>query len=406
VDEPAVDAIERVIRPIDAIIMSQKMTVKVDLAAWMPLLAESRLTALPRDAVLRGRLREGLRPDSAEVVQVLQQWPAQAHFHTDDDGTEVVLVYQLRAEPPESRWVHALLFLATLFTTLGSGALMAGADPFGTRVVDLGVFLLPYPTELDPRRLLLGMSFAFPFLGVLVCHEMGHYWAARRHRVRASLPYFIPFPPYLSVIGSLGAFIRLRGPTVQRSILFDIGASGPIASLIVSLPLFVMGLRASTVVQGPATLATPFVIRFADQPVWLGNGVMTHALTVAFGPGVVGESLILLHPVALAGWLGLFVTALNLLPLGQLDGGHVLYSLFPARHGRLARLFLMGLVPLGVLWWGWWGWVALVLVLHRGRVEHPKVIQPEAEVGRGRTVLGLLLILAFFLTFVPVPIEL
>jgi membrane-associated protease RseP (regulator of RpoE activity) len=382
------------------------MRVKVDLSVWMPLLAETHLTALPRDAVLRGRLRGGLRPDSPEVIEALERWPAQAHFHTDDRGTEVVLVYRLKEEPRESRWVHALLFLATVFTTLGSGALMAGVDPFGTRVFELGGILLPYPTEVVPTRLLLGMSFAFPFLGVLVCHEMGHYWAARRHDVSASLPYFIPFPPYLSVIGSLGAFIRLRGPTVQRSILFDIGASGPIASLVVSLPLFALGLRASTIVDGPVSVATPYVIRFADQPVWLGNGVLTHLLTGAFGPGAAGEALILLHPLALAGWLGLFVTALNLLPLGQLDGGHVLYAILPTRHARLARLFLLGLVPLGLLWWGWWGWLALVLVLHRGRVGHPRVVQPEAEVGAVRTALGWLLAVTFFLTFVPVPIEL
>jgi membrane-associated protease RseP (regulator of RpoE activity) len=120
----------------------------------------------------------------------------------------------------------------------------------------------------------------------------------------------------------------------------------------------------------------------------------------------VGADPILLHPLALVGWLGLFVTALNLLPLGQLDGGHVLYALDPRRHGRAARLFLACLVPLGFLWWGWWAWGAVVLVLHRGRVEHPRVIQGEPDVGRGRIVLGWALIAMFFLTFVLVPVGL
>jgi Zn-dependent protease len=386
--------------------MTEKMGVKVDLSVWMPLLVESRLTALPCDLLLRGRLRPGLTTDSPEVLAALEQWPAQAHLHMDDEGTEVVLVCQREEETGGIPWIHVLLLAATLLTTLGSGALMAGRDPFRTRVLEVGDFLLPYPTGLELGSLRLGGSFAFCFLGVLVCHEMGHYWAARRHRVSASLPYFIPFPPYLSVIGSLGAFIRLRGPTVRRSILFDIGASGPLASFVVSVPMLIMGLRMSRVIPGPASVTAPFVLRFADQPVWLGNGLATHVVAALFGPGPVGEGLILLHPVALAGWLGLFVTALNLLPLGQLDGGHVLYSLFPRRHVRLARLFLFALVPLGLLWWGWWGWAALVLVLHRGRVGHPTVLQPAPALGRARTVVGWILIAIFLLTFVPVPIQL
>jgi membrane-associated protease RseP (regulator of RpoE activity) len=175
----------------------------------------------------------------------------------------------------------------------------------------------------------MGASFAFPFLGVLMAHEMGHWAAARAHRVRASLPYFIPFPPYFSVIGTIGAFIRLRGPIVRRSVLFDIGSSGPFASFLCSLPLLAAGLALSEVAPGRADVRSPFVVFFLDQPVWLGNGLLTHAMALLLGPGPVGESPIHLHPFALVGWLGLFVTTLNLLPLGQLDGGHVLHALDP-----------------------------------------------------------------------------
>ncbi len=380
--------------------------VKIDLSVWMPLLVETRLVSLPYDTVLRGRLRPGLRTDSPEVVNALSTWPAQAHLEEDEEGVGVVLVYQRKGTREGRAWVHVTLLAATLFTTLGSGALMAGVDPFRTRILEVGRLVLPYPSGLEAASLWLGATFAFPFLGVLLCHEMGHYWAARRHRVRASLPYFIPFPPWFSVIGSLGAFIRLRGPTVRRSILFDIGASGPIASFLVSLPMFVAGLSLSRAVPGPASVSIPFAIRFAGQPVWLGSGVATHVLASAFGPVPPGEALVLLHPLALAGWLGLFVTALNLLPLGQLDGGHVLYSLFPARHDRFARLFLLALIPLGILWWGWWAWALLVLVLHRGRVAHPSVLQPGPELDRPRTLLGWFLIVTFFLTFAPVPVQL
>lgn len=386
--------------------MAEKMGVKVDLSVWMPLLSESQLTSLPHDTVLRGRLRPDLDPGSPEVVEALEGWSARAHLSTDEDGTEVILVYQLKKEPERSfPWMHAGLFLATLVTTLGAGALMAGEDPFGTRIFEVAGAAVPYPTTLDAATLWLGLTFAIPFLGMLICHEMGHWSAARYHQVRATLPYFIPFPPYFSVIGSLGAFIRLRSPSIRRSVLFDIGASGPLASLIVSLPMFAIGLGMSHAEAQSASVTSPFVINFAGQSVWLGNSPLTHLFGSLFGPEGFGEALVHLHPLALAGWLGLFVTALNLLPLGQLDGGHVLYALFPGRQERFARLFFLALVPLGLLWWGWWAWAALVLFLHRGRVGHPSVLQPAPGIGRSRTVVGWVLIATFLLTFVPVPIE-
>jgi len=386
--------------------MAAENGVKPDPAVWLPLLADYRLTSLPHDTVLEGRLNDGLTPESPEVVAVLEQWPARAHLAAGRDGTELVLVYQVKDESNPWPWIPLLLLVLTTITTLGSGALMMNVDPFGTRLLDVRGASVPYPTTIDFRRLWFGATFAFPFLGVLIAHEMGHWRAARFHRVRASLPYFIPFPPYLSVIGSLGAFIRLKGPSVRRSILFDIGAAGPLASFLVSIPLLIVGLGMSRVVPGPATVTSPFLIRFTGQPVWLGNGFVTHLLATWFGPGPVGAAPILLHPIALAGWLGLFVTALNLLPLGQLDGGHILYALTPGRHGRFARLFLGVLVVLGFAWWGWWAWAGLVFVMHRGRVIHPAVIQPGPAPGRVRRGLGWLLIVIFCLSFVVVPIQL
>lgn len=382
--------------------------VKPDPGVWLPLLDdEYDLTTLPGDTVLRGTLKPGLSVDSPEVQEVLEAWPGRAHLsHHGDEGVDVVLVYQIKEPGPTKVGAHLALFLLTVVTTLGSGALMRGVDPFGTRFLELGALVVPYPSGLDLSRLTLGFSFAFPFLGVLMAHEMSHVWAARRHGVRATLPYFIPFPPYFSLIGSLGAFIRLRGPTVRRSSLFDVGASGPLASFVVSLPLLALGLFRSEAVPGFASVSTPFAIRFAGEPVWLGNGVLTHVMASVFGPARVGETLILLHPVALAGWLGLFVTALNLLPLGQLDGGHIIYAMGPSRHGRIARVFLLALLPLGFLWWGWWAWAALVWFVHRGRVEHPRVLQPAPGIGTLRGVLAWILVLIFFLTLIPVPLEL
>jgi len=390
----------------EAILMRGVKAVKADPAVWLPLLDSYRLTALPHDTVLEGTLRGDLHAASPEVLEALERWNDPAYLDHRDGVTQVVLVYEMRSEPRTVPWLHLTLLALTLVTTLAAGALMRGRDPFLTRVFSLGPLLLPYPSGIHWETLVLGVPFALPFLGVLLGHEMGHYVAARVHRVRASLPYLIPFPPYFSIIGTVGAFIRLKGPTVRRSTLFDVGASGPFASFLLSIPLLAVGLALSQPVPGDASAATPFLIRFAGQPVWLGNGVMTHLLGTLFAPVAVGSAPLLLHPLAVVGWLGLFVTALNLLPLGQLDGGHVLYAMHPARSVKVARGFLVALVPLGFLWWGWWAWAALIAVLHRGRVAHPPVIQHAPEIGVTRARLGLLLIFVFFLTFVPIPLRL
>ena len=276
--------------------MTGRKAVKPDPSLWLPLLDGYELTSLPRDTVLRGSLRAGLTPESPEVRELLGQWPASAYLDQSVTGTDVVLVYQVKDDPPATPVVHGLLLFVTLITTLGSGALMLGVDPFDTEMFRVFGIRLPYPTAFRLSDLFVGAGFAIPFLGVLLLHEMGHYVAARLHKVRASLPYFIPFPPYLSVIGSLGAFIRLRGPTVRRSVMFDIGASGPFASFLVAIPMFIVGLGLSEPVPGPVSLQTPFLIYFFGQPVWLGSSPLVWGLAELFGPLAFGERLILLHP--------------------------------------------------------------------------------------------------------------
>ena len=386
--------------------MGAEKGVKPDPSVWLPLLDEHRLNSLPHDTVIEGTLKEGLSLDHPDVVETLASWPGRAYLLENDGRVEVVLVYQLKTERRSVPWVPALLFLLTLVSTLGSGAMLAGVDPFDTAFFDIGSLRLPYPTGFDIGALREGIVFALPFMAVLLVHEMGHYVAARWHGVTASLPYFLPFPPYYSVVGTLGAFIRLRGPSVRRSVLFDIGASGPLASFVVSVPLFVYGLGLSRVVPGSASELTPFLILFFDQPVWLGSGLATTTLAMMAGVGPLGDNPVLLHPLALVGWLGLFVTALNLLPLGQLDGGHILYAQQPERQRRFARLFLVSLLAFGFVWRGWWVWAALVLFLHRGGVGHPPLLQPEPRLGGARAGLAWFLIGVFFLLFVPVPIRL
>lgn len=374
--------------------------------AWIALVDEYRVGVYRGEEVVQGRLLPHLAPDAPEVRAVLADWPGPSYVHRDGEGTEIVLVRSTEAPEPIRWLLHGTLFLLTLFTTHMAGALLQGVDPMRTRFGQGFGLFWPYPTGVDWDVLAGGAVFAVPFMGILLAHESGHYVAARLHRIRVTPPFFIPFPAYYSIVGTLGAFIRIKGPTVRRSILFDVGAAGPYASFVLSIPVFAAGLALSHPGPGAADVATPFLVRFADQSVWIGNGPLTHLMGLIAFPDAMGRAPIVLHPLAFAGWLGLFLTALNLLPLGQLDGGHILYALLGDRQELAARIFLVALVPLGFLWWGWWFWGVAAYLVNRGRLRHPPVIQPQVPLGTRRRWLGWIAILMFFLALAPVPIRL
>ncbi len=235
-----------------------------------------------------------------------------------------------------SKWILPVsLFVATIFTTLWAGAYQVYNGPIQGPVN----FLLEQPTMLWR-----GIPFAATLLVILVTHEFGHYVLSRIHRVPASLPLFIPGPPYF--IGTFGAIIRLRGPIVNRRALFDVGVSGPLAGFITAVVALVIGLNLSTVVDRAAThgmqLGEPLLLQFIA---WLVVGSLPP------------HADIVLHPIAFAAWFGLFVTSLNLLPIGQLDGGHVAYALWGSRQRIMAFVIVPILIVLGFVGWpGWWLW--------------------------------------------------
>jgi membrane-associated protease RseP (regulator of RpoE activity) len=277
---------------------------------------------------------------------------------------------------PRSRrlWLHLLLLLTTVATTIVAGALQQGVNPLD-----------------HPGWLYKGVPFSFTLLLILGTHEMGHYLASRRHRLDVTLPYFIPAPPIPFIIGTFGAFIRIRSPIADKRALLDVGCAGPLTGVLVAIPVILVGLNLSQVtvmhVNGDGiTLGEPLLFQLLT---WLTFGHL--------GP----EHHILLHPVAFAGWIGLLVTALNLLPVGQLDGGHVFYALFPDYH-RLASLGCIGLLTIcGVVFWqGWLLWVVLLAFLG---VRHPAPYHSWVPLDRSRWVLGLITILVFILTFTPAP---
>jgi len=233
-----------------------------------------------------------------------------------------------------------------------------------------------------------GVRFSIPLLVILLAHEFGHYVACKRWGVEASLPYFLPSP---TLLGTFGAFIRIRSPIYTRNSLFDIGASGPIAGFVVLLPFLFLGMHWSRIAPGIASggemaFGTPLLIHIAEA--------------VRF-PGV-GSANISLHPMAMAAWAGLVATATNLLPIGQLDGGHILYAVVSERwHRLLSNLLIAVLIGLGFLYRPWW--LLAVLLFLFGR-KHP-LVYDQAPVDRARRLLSISTLVIFALSVLLMPIE-
>ena len=290
-------------------------------------------------------------------------------------------------ERPRIPPLNIALLLLTFLTTTTAGAYMNGEDVS---------FFHPF---LAIAALRSGLTFSIPLMMILFAHEMGHYLTSRYHNVDASLPYFIPAPPSLFIIGTFGAFIRMRQPARTRRVMFDIGAAGPWAGVMLAIPAVIIGLYLSDVTPLDKSAGG---LELGNSLLFLG---LSH-LVLGVDPSTVNVNL---HPIAFAGWLGLFVTTLNLLPVGQLDGGHVIYALFPRRHRTISVLFviscvLMVLVPLALgdsLWWGWLLWAVLVLALGLG---HPSTIDRDTPLNPRRALAAWATVVLFIVTFSPVPL--
>ncbi|RMH21905.1 MAG: site-2 protease family protein [Gemmatimonadetes bacterium] len=383
--------------------MSGSEGVKERSDAWMSVCGEYRIGVFRHDQVILAELAEGMEPEHPAVREALAAFDGRVHVDRVGDAYRVALVRPLSPPDRPRWWLHALLFVLTTGTVAMAGALLEGVDPFGAV---RGPWGLPLPTRVDVAALVRGLPFALTLVGILLAHELGHYFVARRHGVRVSPPFFLPVPAYLSLVGTLGAFIRIRGPIVRRSVLFDIGIAGPLASFVPSVLALAWGLAHSGVVPGSPLPFTPFLVEFGGEPLHVGTGLVPQAIAYLWFPMDLGRAPLLMHPVAFAGWVGLFVTALNLMPVGQLDGGHVLHALSARVQRWSARAFVVSLLPLGFLWWGWWVWAGAVVVLSRGRLRHPPVADEDVPLDPVRRGLAVLAVLLLFLTFVPVPLRL
>jgi len=284
-------------------------------------------------------------------------------------------------------WLNGLLFALTLVTTTMVGAAMQSDFDRNLPFDVERAFQMYTWVWRHPAILLQGLPFSLTLLAILLAHEFGHYLAAMYHGVDASLPYFLPSP----FMGTFGAFIRVRSPIYSKRVLFDIGVSGPVAGFVFLLPVLAIGLAFSKVIPGIAHQGT--LVFGAPGLLKLMEGIIFPGTPVAD---------IYLHPVARAAWVGMFTTALNLLPIGQLDGGHIVYAFFPARHRLVSRTVAVLLLPMayfsGWLAWAFWG----VIMLWLGRY-HPMVVDTTILSG-GRRKLGMLAAAIFLLCFMFAPV--
>jgi len=292
-------------------------------------------------------------------------------------------------QPPRQRWwLYGLFFVLTMFSTMVVGARMEfnflhQQPVFSLNDDTLSLFPIGWIAQ-HPANLLLGLPFSLTLMFILLAHEMGHYLYARHYRVYATLPFFVPFP---SLIGTLGAFIRIKSPIPSRAALFDIGLAGPIAGFIPACVALLVGISLSHPIAGSAAsdvqLGFPLAFHLAAR--------LLHIATPL--------SALSLHPIAAAAWVGMFATALNLLPGGQLDGGHIAFSISPRLHRWISLLTVFALIPLGkYLWTGWFIWAVLLALTGR----HPRVPHYPDVSGRRRAI-ALCAALMLVLTFTPAP---
>jgi membrane-associated protease RseP (regulator of RpoE activity) len=289
--------------------------------------------------------------------------------------------WQARRRRPLHPLVNLVCFLATVVSTLVAGTLMT-LDDFSLRTM--------WDILLSPSYWTLGAPYSFCLLLILGSHEMGHYVACRLYRIDASLPFFLPAP---HLFGTFGAVIRIRAPFTHRRALFDVGVAGPIAGFVIALPVLLYGLAHSTLTREP------------PQPgeIGLGSCLLLEFLQPLFfhaGPG----ASIRLHPVFMAAWLGLFATALNLLPIGQLDGGHMLYAISPRLHETVSRFGIPSLIVLGIVSGGYQLVTIGLFFAILGR-RHPPCLQESERLGRGRLGVAWLALAIFVLCFILQPLQ-
>ena len=358
------------------------------------------------------RFRGELRRDSIEAYDALSD-ALRKHSITplfrEEEGQETILLMKGVIEPqPSNHWINVGLFLATLVSMLLVGAYNAYDGPQTISESELY------------RRLFANLGSGFPYAGsllaILLAHEFGHYLASRYHKTAVTLPYFLPLP-LLGGFGTLGAAIRLKEPPKNKRVLLDIGIAGPLAGLVVAIPVVLFGLYQSDIgnLPSPAMLEGNSILYLAAKYIALGEWL---PMPVSYGdihpfiywigylltglPEPIGGRDVLLSPIAWAGWAGLLVTAINLIPTGQLDGGHTLFSLIGGKVSKMRPYVLAFLVVMGLLYTGWWIWAILIYFMGR---YHAEPYDQITTLDPKRKMLAIFTLIIFILVFTPVPLR-
>jgi membrane-associated protease RseP (regulator of RpoE activity) len=366
----------------------------------------------PEAIRLRGHLQIASDQAYPQIASRVREMGYTAVLRHEPEHQLDVLLLVPGVMPQESRsrlWLNALLFVLTVLATLFVGTFWSDQVP---PEADL-LWILTH--------LWIGWPFALSLMVILTGHELGHYFAGRYYKVPVSLPYFIPMP--LPPLGTMGAFIIMKGRSINRRQMLTVGAAGPLVGFVLAVPILILGLSLSTV--EPMASPEPGMMIFLEGNSLLyvllkfalfgqilpGSGVTP---TIPAALGQLGAALlgtfpvdsgydVFIHPVALAGWAGLLVTAFNLLPVGQLDGGHVLYSLVGQRARKLTWPIIGLLVLMGLLFWqGWLLWAALIFLFGQ---SHPDPLDDVTRLDTPRKMVAIAVLLIFVLTFTPVPMR-
>lgn len=276
-----------------------------------------------------------------------------------------------KVEDTPKYWLNIVLFVATILSTILAGSFNSGGDPFK-----------------NFADILLGIPFSFSIMAILTCHELGHYFVSRKAGMITTLPYFIPVPFHF--LGTFGAVIRMKSLVPSRRTLLRVGMAGPIAGFLVALPITIIGIALSKVNIAPE----------AGGYLKLGDSLLFYLLAKIIHPNIPAGADIFLHPMAFAGWIGFLVTSMNLIPIGQLDGGHVAYSVLLQKRRYLYVPIIIGLVALGLLWLGWYFWGLLAFFLAR---RDPVIQDTLTPLTKREKLYALFPLIILILTFIPQP---
>jgi len=359
----------------------------------------------------RGVLRnENSEQAYEEIANLLTRFHLKPLFRVENDQQVIYLIEDLPAQAPANKKINIILFIATLLSVWFTGGLLAleSLDQGSTWDLIKAIFLDGWP-------------FAVSLIAILGAHEMGHFFAGRYHKVNVTLPYFIPLP-VISPFGTMGAFINMRGIPKNKKQLFDIGIAGPLSGLLIAIPVLFIGLSLSKVLPLPTVIGNGNAFqmegnsllyllmkyitfgKLLPQPVDFGNvSPFLYWLRYFFTgqPMPLGGLDVNLHPVAWAGWAGILVTSLNLIPIGQLDGGHILSTMVGKNSRKIFSFLLVLMVILGFAWNGWWLWAFLLFFLNKIPSQVADEITP---LDRKRKMLAAFMLIVFILVFIPVPL--